>query len=299
MLFRSPSAIRRPPPCRNASHFFRRPRLVPLAKLAALSVAFWLMRFLSLAALKVALADLFDKRHAALILSSAGKTYEPILMEKKKLIDALPPVLTGGKPLADEIGEADVFHDGYGAAIWHLCQAYKRAPGVKPEILATIKSIEEAFIPDLDNLKASFVNEADAAIRHKQDLVTLETELKSIPVAGNLTVLDWAKGYVSQGEQIGALLSQRADADNGARSEAGKIRAATVGVLGRFRGALDDEIGVNAALPKDLDAQVFAYFDELDAMRAAAVAAKPKKGQPPPQTPPQKPPITPPAGGTP
>jgi hypothetical protein len=253
------------------------------------------MRFLSLAALKVAFADLFDKRHPALILSSAGKTYEPILLEKKNLIDALPAVLTGGKPLADEIGEADAFHDGFGAAIWHICQAYQRCPNVPPQVLAAVKSIEDAFIPELDDLKASFVDEAEAAIKHKQDIIALETQLKSIPLAGGFTLVDWAKSYVSGGEQIGVLLSQRADADNGARREAGKIRAATVGVLGRFRGALADEIGVNAALPKDLDAQVFAYFDELDAMRAAAVAAKPKKGG----APPQPPPVVPPAGGGP
>ena len=48
------------------------------------------------------------------------------------------------------------------------------------------------------------------------------------------------------------------------------------------RGALGDELGVNPALPKDLDAQVFGYFDELDGMRAAALAAaRPKKAAPP------------------
>jgi len=60
------------------------------------------MRFLSLAALKLGFADLTTKRHSALLLSSAGKTYEPILLGKKALIDALPAALTGGKPLTDE-----------------------------------------------------------------------------------------------------------------------------------------------------------------------------------------------------
>lgn len=255
------------------------------------------MRFLSLAALKVALADLFDKRHAALILSSAGKTYEPILLEKKKLIDELPAVLTGGKPLADEITDADFLHDGYGGAIWHICQAYKRCPGTPPAVIEAIKSIEDAFIPDLEDLKASYVQEANAAIKHKQDLVTLEIALKSIPIAGGMSLLDWGNGYVSGGELVGTLLSQRADADNGARREAGKIRAATVAVLGRFRGALGDEVSITPALPKDLDSKVFAYFDELDAMRAATLAAKPKKGTPPPQTPPVTPPLAPAGGG--
>lgn len=271
----------------------------PLANLAAPPVAFPPMRFLSLAALKVALADLFDKRHPALILSNAGKTYEPILLEKKNLIDALPAVLTGSKPLVEEIDAADELHDGYGAALWHLGQAYLRCPNVAPEVRAAAKRIVDAFIPELDDLNASFVDEAHAAIQHKQDLQTREADLKSIPIAGGFTSLDWAQGYVAGGELVGTLLSQRADADTGARKEAAKIRASTIAVLGRFRGALGDEVGVNAALPKDLDGQVFGYFDELGAMRAAVVAAKPKKGAPPGPPPPQNPPAGPPAGGGP
>lgn len=60
-------------------------------------------------------------------------------------------------------------------------------------------------------------------------------------------------------------------------------------VLGRFRGALRDELSVNPALPKDLDAQVFGYFDELDGIRAAALAARPRKAAPAPGTPPTDP----------
>jgi len=243
------------------------------------------MRFLSLAALKVAFADLFTKRHSALLLSSAGKTYEPVLLEKKSLIDALPAALTGGKPLADEITLADEEHDGFGGAIWYLVQAYQRWPQVPPDVLAAVKRVQAAFVPELDDLNASYALEANAAIKHKADLQTLEADLKLIPIAGGLSLYDWGKGFVAGGDLLGTLLSQRADAASGAsaRSEAGKIRSSAVGVLGRFRGALGDELGVNPALSKDLDAQVFGYFDELDGMRAAALAAaRPKKAAPAP-----------------
>lgn len=231
------------------------------------------MRFLSLAALKVAFADLFIKRHSALILSSAGKTYEPVLLEKKALIDELPAALTGGKPLTDEITLADEVHDGFGGAIWYLVQAYQRWPQVPPNVQAAVKRIQAAFIPELDDLNASYVLEADAAIKHRDALQTLEADLKLIPIAGGLSLYDWGKGFVAGGDLVGTLLSQRADAATGTRSEAGKIRSSAVGVLGRFRGALGDELGVNPTLPKDLDAQVFGYFDELDGMRSAVVAA--------------------------
>ncbi len=83
---------------------------------------------------------------------------------------------------------------------------------------------------------------------------------------------------------MGALLGQRADADTGARSKAGKIRTSTLAVLGRFRGALGDEVEVNKALPRDLDAQVFGLFDQLAQMRADALAGK-KSPTPAPATP--------------
>lgn len=101
------------------------------------------MKYLSLAALKVALADLFGERHATLLLSSAGKTYESILLERKQRIDDLPGILTGGKPLAEAMAEADDVHDGYGGAIWHLTEAYARCPKVPAEVRAAVGRVRE------------------------------------------------------------------------------------------------------------------------------------------------------------
>lgn len=254
------------------------------------------MRFLSLAALKLAFADLTTKRHSALVLSNAGKTYEPVLLQKKALIDALPAALTGGKPLTEELTDADIVHDGFGAAIWHIAQAYERWPGVTPEVLAAIKRIQAAFIATLDELNGSYAVEAHASIQHREALQTLEADLKLIPIAGGLSLFDWATGFVAGGDLIGALLSERADASSNARSDAGKIRASSVAVLGRFRGALSDELSVNPALPRDLDGQVFAYFDELSEMRGAALAARPKKAAAIPAAVPPAAPPTPPTG---
>ena len=232
------------------------------------------MKYLSLAALKVALGDLFVERHAALVSSSAGKTYEPILQAKKQQIDALPGALTGGKPLAEAITEADNMHDGFGAALWHVTEAYRRSPNASPHVRAAVQRIRAAFIPELDDLQATYVKEVHAAIEHRKQLEALKADLQLIPLAEGQTLLDWVERYVSAAEQIGALLSQRADADTGARRDAGRIRTATLAVLGRFRGALGDEIAANPALPRDLDAQVFGLFDELAQMRADALANK-------------------------
>ncbi|MBK9265396.1 MAG: hypothetical protein IPM54_37125 [Polyangiaceae bacterium] len=243
------------------------------------------MRYLSLAALKVALADLFANRHVALVTSNAGKMYEPVLLDKKTLIDALPTAFTGGKPFADELTSVDKRHDGFGTALWHITEAYQRWPDAPADLLAAVARVRAAFVPQLDVLQASYVNEAHAAMDNEVSLTNLEADLKAIPIAGGLSLHDWCAGFVASGKDIAKLLGERADADTGARREASKLRTSTLAVLGRFRGALADEMALNKALPADLDRNVFGYFDELAGMRADALAGK-KAPTPPTEQPP-------------
>lgn len=232
------------------------------------------MRHITLPALKIALADLFDRRIDALRASSAGRTYEPLLHDKLARIEALPEAGGSGKPLADAMSETDEAHDGFGAAIWFLTEAYLRCPELSPDIRTSIEKIRATFIPELDLIRAPYADEVAAAIRHKNDLVTLESDLKAIPIAGGSTLFDWCSSFITKGEHLGALLSQRADMTSISRVEASKLRAATVGALGRMRATLADEMSFDTNLPADLDAQVFGYFDELDRMCAQAAAAR-------------------------
>ena len=244
------------------------------------------MRYLSLAALQVGLADLFANRHPDLVASKAGQMYEPILLERKSIMDGLPEPNGTTKPLADALTEGDARHDGFGAAIWHLTEAYLRWPDISADLRNAIERVRFAFVPQLDVLQASYVNEAKAAIDNKNDLVKLENDLKSIPIAGGLSLYDWCTGFIAGGETIAKLLSERADTDTGARREAGKLRTSTISILGRFRAALADEIATNKALPADLDARVFGYFDQMHDMRADALAAAHRAHSPQPASPP-------------
>lgn len=243
------------------------------------------MRFLSLAALRVGLADLFTNRHTDLVASKTGQMYEPLLTERRALIDALPEASGNNKPLADALTETDDRHDGFGAAIWHLTEAYLRWPDIPATLRGSVERVRNAFIPRLDVLQASYVNEAKAAMDNKIDLVKLETDLKAIPIAGGLSLYDWCTGFIGAGESIAKLLSDRADANMGGRRDAGKLRTSTVSLLGRFRAALADEIAGNKSLPADLEARVFGYFDELHAMRADALAAAHRAHAPQPAPP--------------
>lgn len=47
-------------------------------------------------------------------------------------------------------------------------------------------------------------------------------------------------------------------------------------MLGRLRAAIADELNHHPKLPRDLDAKVFSYFDELHGPRELAARAKKK-----------------------
>lgn len=236
------------------------------------------MRLLTLLDLKLGLADLLDKRRAALRGSAAGKNYEPMLAKKLEAIEALPPAILGGKALAAELDETDTEHDGLGAAIWHTTEAYYRSPRTSPEILDAAGRIRAEFIPTLLDLQASYADEADAAIARKKTLSRHKADLKLFPVAEGETLLDWVTAFLDAGERLNTLLSERADMPQASRKGAGSLRSATIGLLNRLRAGLADELAHDPKLPRDLDARVFGYFDQLHGPRlTAATQAKAKK----------------------
>ncbi|MDC3955654.1 hypothetical protein [Polyangium jinanense] len=239
------------------------------------------LRLLNLSDLKLGLDDLFTQRLPALTLSSLGKGYVPSLKLKKELVDDLPPALTGGRPLAEELDETDRAHDGFGAALYYTTEVYLRLPGADPALVAAAKRIRAAFIPELEDLRDSYADEAAAAVRRKDDLPALEADLKLFPTAKGGTLHDWAIAYLAAGEKLSTLLSKRADVETDGRKHASKLRSETVALLNRVRNAIADDVATMPELPRDLDAQIFGYLDELEQRREvanrAAKAAKEKK----------------------
>ena len=242
--------------------------------------------------LKLGLADLLDSRQKALVSTKAGQSYQAMLAQKREAIDALPPALVGGRPLAAELADTDEVHDGYGAALWHLTEAYLSLPGASPEIVAAARRIRAAFIPKLDELGESYASEAAKAQARRDDEKELKADLKLFPVAGSKTLQHWVDQFLTAGEKLDELLGQRAEKDTGGRKDAGKLRVATIGMLTRLRGAIADELDHDAKLPRNLETQIFGYFDQLAKMRTSKGSAPVGgSGEPPPGEPP--------AGGTP
>jgi hypothetical protein len=248
--------------------------------------------------MKIGLADLLDNRNKALVSTKAGQSYQPMLAQKRAAIDALPPALVGGRPLAADLADTDAVHDGVGTALWHFTEAYLNLPGAPPEIVAAARRIRAAFIPKLDELGDSYASEAAKAQARRDDEQKLKADLKLFPVVGNNKTLDlWVDQFLTAGEKLDVLLGKRADNTVG-RANAGKLRTSTIGLLNRLRSALADELEHDAKLPRNLDSQVFAYLDQLAKMRAAG-GSSPSGGEEPLPVPPGAPPDAPPGGGTP
>ena len=225
---------------------------------------------LNLSDCQIGLADLLTKRHAALVSTKVGKGQEEILTAQRQDIDALPDVLTSKRPLADELGIKDDIHDGFGAAIWHTTEAYFRIPGLAAGLLEAAQRIRAAFIPELGELNASYADEAAAAARRKDDLGKLEADLKLFPIAGGGTLYELTTSFLSAGEDLSTLLSQRADLTATSRAQAQRLRSETVGILNDLRRALEREKKRSPGLPEDIDGQIFGYLDILEAQRIAA-----------------------------
>ncbi|MEO7330705.1 MAG: hypothetical protein ABI193_19170 [Minicystis sp.] len=237
-----------------------------------------------------ALVDLHTNRIAALQSFPYGAFVSAELSSLRDRIELLPEA-NKGRPLAGPLAKADKLHDGFGGALWHLIEAYLLSPDTSDDLRAAAESIREAC-GSLDDLTASYDDEVTATKIRKAKIDALKIALALFPIAGNKTLLDWANSFVTAGETIDSLLGQRADTKD--RALAGRLRSDAVGVLNQTRRELVRAQKKDPALPADLEDQVFAYFDLLEANAAQEAAdekkAAAKKNMPlPPVTPPVAP----------
>ncbi len=243
------------------------------------------MQFLTLSDLQLALANLLEERRPALNRSAAGKLYAPMLESKLEQINALPPAFIGGKAFASELAMKDTEHDGIGSAVFSMTEAYLRHPKASAAVKKAATTIREVFIPSLAALNVTYSDEASAAAARKKLLKKHKASLDLIPVAEGGTLFNWVSDFVAAGEAVGALLNARADLPAASRDEAGALRASTIGMLGRLRAAITDELAHHSKLPRDLDAKVFSYVDELHGPRELAARAKKKAATKRPEAP--------------
>lgn len=234
------------------------------------------MRFLTLSNLKLALDHLLDVKAPLLATSQMGVSYKPLLEAKRMEIHALPEALTSKRPFALEIREADDLHDAAGDSLWHIAEALKLSPVAGAEEKAAAVRVQGALVPERRVLSAAHADEAAAAKKNREKLSGLEVDLKSIPYPGGKTAYDMALVYIEAGEKLDTLLQERANIKAGAElSERARVlRQATLKLVNNCRVALRDEVEGNAALPRNLEALLFGYFDELAERREENAGGK-------------------------
>lgn len=229
------------------------------------------MRNFTLADLREGLADLFDNRGEYLGQTQTGKLYGPILAAKRNAIenaiDATRRAQTG------DVNETDAHHDGLGAAIWHYTEAVVCHPFVSKEFHDAATRIREAFIPDLVVLTHSFAEEAARAKENRPKIEALAEDLRRFPTPDGTTLYEWVTSFVDQGDRLATQLATRTPTPGlEAFREQTALRVTTIGLLGRFRAALHDELVEHPNLPRDLGQKLFSYFDELGRRRSEAQA---------------------------
>lgn len=230
------------------------------------------LRFITIDRLYLALVDLLAKRVTTLRSFRYGVYAEQELTEVRDAIFALPEAIRG-KPQAVALAEADGDHDGFGAAAIRVLQGHLSAPDLSPAARAAAEELIEV-IGTLDDLQARYDVEAKAAAEKRAKLVGLQPSLELFPVADGKTLANWFESHVAAGEKIGALLSDRADAQN--RALAGSLRNTGVGLLNALRAEVAKARKKDAKLPATLDDDLFAFCDDLEGQAQAAAAAEKK-----------------------
>ena len=81
------------------------------------------------------------------------------------------------------------------------------------------------------------------------------------------TLYDWVEAFITAGETLDTLLAKGPKTSTADARDAVRMRAHLIGLLGRFRAVLGDEIAESDELKPALLDQVFARFDKLEAKR--------------------------------
>ena len=239
------------------------------------------MRNYTLIQLALGTRNLFDLRRADLLLSKAGKYYEPALAERRAELDALPAALTGGLVAADKLRAEDALYDGHGGALFYITEVVLRLPTASDDLKAAALRVREAFVPELAELRATYVIEAHRAHERRPLLITMKGDLESLVVPGGGTALDLATNQLDAGERLNELLNERGSATEADRTAAVALRPKTVKLLNRLRDDLVEELAEDLSLPRDLEHRVFGYFDTVAAMgRSSTKAEEPVPAEP-------------------
>lgn len=225
------------------------------------------MNLLNIDDLIAVIADMLSSRLTALQATALGRGYEPLLRARLEELRALPEAMRG-LPLAALLGVADGRFDENGAALDELLGALERLSLLSDTARASARELRSRFIPARAILGAKHADEAAHARKVRPAVAENEAALRAIPLPEDHTLFDVAEAFVSAGEEIGRLLSQRADrVADATRGDAARLRAKAIRTLGRLREDIDEVRDADPTVPRDIDARLFGFLDQRVATR--------------------------------
>jgi hypothetical protein len=223
--------------------------------------------------LSIITRDMLTERAPSIGLLLSGSLY---LAELQKTSDALTAALqqeVQSLPFAQELADLDARHDELGRAVAYVCDAHAYNPLVTPATRERAERIRAALVPSIQELSATYVEEAALAVARAPKLETLRADLEAFPVADGATLFDWASAFIQAGLDIERLLSQRTTQKAAPNPRGHNARAQALSLLYRLRRTLREELNMRADLPRDLEARVFAHLDSLSQRRERAATA--------------------------
>ena len=133
-----------------------------------------------------------------------------------------------------ELRTLDQVHDGWGSAIWHVCEGVLAAPTASAAAKEAARWTLDNLVPSKRELQATFVLEASRARDREVKLTEGRAKLESIPTVDGGTLHQWAHAFIEAGKGLDPLLHDRAESRVD-RSEAGKLRGQLIGQIARLR----------------------------------------------------------------
>lgn len=223
----------------------------------------------------LAVRDLLtDAKRALIRRTQSGVFALPLLEEIER---RLAVVTRKGKPYAAELAAADQRHDIGGIVLDLVCRVHELL-GALPEYAEAAEraaKVRGTLSMERSIVTASYGQEAANALRNRGLLPDIEEVLRAMPVLPGVDGRAVAELFIGGGEDIGRLLSLRADALAEAQAARAEIGGANLlhearDLLQRTRSMLDNEVSMRPDLPRDLVDRIFSVLDERIAVAVEA-----------------------------
>jgi hypothetical protein len=191
------------------------------------------MNKLTLTDLWLVLHNMAEARAAAVAALPGGDAFQGELGDLRDKLGAIPGVRAGGRPLSVELSEADATHDTFGRALDLFLRAYEAlADHLPAPINEAVAQARAQVLPTPSVFALSYQDEAIAAQRRAPALEALGDQLALLPVAELGDLREVAARFQGAGQQLQALLQERADAESAPAAQHGALRHHALALLG-------------------------------------------------------------------